>query len=102
MRGELDRWVNLSDTASAVSASGSDVGARDDPGPGRDSPDGTGDHLVYPFVKGLVYGLIIGSVLGFATCGLAFIVWYPLTVVDAILVANKLNRGQAIKEWEFF
>lgn len=53
-------------------------------------------------VKGLVYGLIIGSVLGFATCGLAFIVWYPLTVVDAILVANKLNRGQAIKEWEFF
>ena len=54
------------------------------------------------YVKGIVYGLILGAVLGFATCGIGFMIWYPLTLVDAILVAVKLNQGRAIKEWEYF
>lgn len=53
-------------------------------------------------VKGIVYGLILGSVIGFVTCGIGFLIWYPLTLIDAILVANKLNQGKAIKEWEYF
>jgi hypothetical protein len=53
-------------------------------------------------VKGLVFGLFVGSVFTYATCGLGFLIWYPLTLVDAILVAIKLNRGQAVREWEFF
>ncbi len=52
--------------------------------------------------KGLIYGLLLGSILGFATCGIAFLIWYPLTLIDALLVAQKLNQGKAIREWEFF
>jgi hypothetical protein len=52
--------------------------------------------------KGLIYGLLLGSILGFATCGIGLIIWYPLTLIDALLVAQKLNQGKAIKEWEFF
>ena len=54
------------------------------------------------YLKALIYGFLLGGILTFVSCGLAAIVWYPLTLIDAILVANKLNRGQAIKEWEFF
>ncbi len=53
-------------------------------------------------VKGLVYGLVAGLVFCYVTCCFGFLVWYPLTLIDAILVAMKLNRGQAVKEWEFF
>ena len=54
------------------------------------------------YVKAIVYGLFLGSALGFVTCGVALLLWYPLTLVDAILVAVKLNQGKAIREWEFF
>ena len=53
-------------------------------------------------VKGLVYGLLVHGVLGLVTCGLTYIISYPITVVDAILVAVKLNRGEPVKEWQFF
>lgn len=53
-------------------------------------------------VKGLVYGLLISGLLTLVTCGLAAIIVYPLTIVDAIMVANRLNRGEAVKEWQFF
>ena len=53
-------------------------------------------------VKAIVYGLIICGLATFVTCGIAAALLYPLTLIDAILVANKLNQGKAIKEWEFF
>jgi hypothetical protein len=53
-------------------------------------------------VKGLVYGMVLGGVITAVTCGLGAMVWYPLTVIDAIIVAVKLNRGERIKEWQFF
>ena len=52
--------------------------------------------------KGLVYGLLIHGFLALVTCGLTAVVSYPLTLIDAILVAMKLNRGEAVKEWQFF
>ena len=54
------------------------------------------------YVKAIVYGLVLGIVLTVVSCGFGFMIWYPLTLVDAILVASKLNQGRAIKEWEFF
>lgn len=53
-------------------------------------------------VKGLVYGLLIAGAASLLTCGMAALVFYPLTVIDAIMVANRLNRGEAVKEWQFF
>ena len=53
-------------------------------------------------VKGLVYGLMIHGILGLVTCGITFVISYPLTLIDAILVAIKLNRGEAVREWQFF
>lgn len=53
-------------------------------------------------VKGLVYGLLISGAVSLLTCGMAALVFYPLTVIDAIMVANRLNRGEAVKEWQFF
>lgn len=52
--------------------------------------------------KGLIYGLLAGTVIGMLTCGVGWIILYPLTVIDAIMVANRLNRGESIREWQFF
>lgn len=54
------------------------------------------------YIKGLVFGLLVGGVVTTVTCGLGVIAWYPLTLIDAILVAIKLNRGERVKEWQFF
>lgn len=54
------------------------------------------------YAKAILYGLIACWVISLATCGLAATILYPLVIIDAILVALKLNRGQAIREWEFF
>lgn len=62
----------------------------------------TGMLLNRQIAKGLVFGLLAGGLLTCFTFGIGALIWYPLTMIDAILVANKLNRGQAIKEWEFF
>lgn len=52
--------------------------------------------------KGLIIGLLVPVVLAVCTSGISFLVTYPLTLIDAILIANKLNRGQAVGEWEYF
>jgi hypothetical protein len=54
------------------------------------------------YVKAIIYGLLICGLVSFVTCGFATVILYPLTIIDAILVAIKLNKGQAIKEWEYF
>ena len=52
--------------------------------------------------KGLIFGLVVSGVVSFLTCGLGLFLFYPLTVIDAIVVATKLNRGEPVKEWQFF
>lgn len=54
------------------------------------------------YVKGIVTLVGFGMIPAAVTCGLSAIVWYPLSVIDAILVANRLNRGEAISEWQCF
>ena len=54
------------------------------------------------YAKAILYGLVAGFGLALITCGFSALIWYPLTLIDAIMVAMKLNQGRAIKEWEFF
>ena len=52
--------------------------------------------------KGLLFGLLAGVLIGIFTCGYGLLLWYPIALIDAILVANRLNRGEAVGEWQFF
>ena len=52
-------------------------------------------------MKGLVI-LLISVVLAAFTCGLSIILTHPFAFIDAIMVAQRLNRGEAIREWQCF
>jgi hypothetical protein len=52
--------------------------------------------------KGLLFGLLGGIMFCTVTCGWGFFVWYPLVLVDAIIIANRLNQGQPVRDWQFF
>ena len=52
--------------------------------------------------KGLLYGLLGGILVGVLTCGFGLIIWWPLTAIDAIVVASRLNRGEPVGQWQFF
>lgn len=52
--------------------------------------------------KGLIFGLGLSVVIFIVTCGAGLAVWWIIMLVDAILVANKLNEGRPVREWEFF
>ena len=52
--------------------------------------------------KGLLFGLLGGMAVSVLTCGWGLIIWYPLTVIDAIVIACRLNRGEPVREWQFF
>ena len=52
-------------------------------------------------IKGLVFtaGAIL---LAIFTGGLSALVTYPMALIDCGILAGKLNRGQAIGQWEVF
>ncbi len=44
-------------------------------------------------------------VITYVSCGIGVIIWLPFWVVawvDAMLIANKLEAGRQVGEWEFF
>lgn len=51
--------------------------------------------------KGVVV-ILVSLMLAFFTCGLSLVVTFPLAVIDAALVAGRLDRGEAIGEWQSF
>jgi hypothetical protein len=53
------------------------------------------------YLKALVMFLVL---LGFsiATCGIACLFLWPVCVIDAYCIANKLNQGKPVGKWEFF
>ncbi len=51
------------------------------------------------YAKGVVWLLIV-VVLAFFTLGFSSLLTYPLGAIDAGLIAAKLNRGQAVRDWE--
>lgn len=53
-------------------------------------------------MKGLLFWLLGGIAVSIVTCGLGAIVVYPLMLVDTIMIANRLNRGEMVRDWQFF
>ena len=52
-------------------------------------------------MKGIA--ILLASILfGVFSGGISFLITWPLSVIDAYLIATKLNRGQAVGEWEWF
>jgi TM2 domain-containing membrane protein YozV len=52
-------------------------------------------------IKGVVI-LLSAMVLAVFTMGVSILVTYPLAAIDAGLIAARLNRGEAITEWQWF
>lgn len=52
-------------------------------------------------IKGVVI-LLSAMVLAVITMGFSILVTYPLAAIDAGLIAARLNRGEAITEWQWF
>lgn len=62
---------------------------------------GLGQMIMGQVKKGSL--LLIGSILlALMTGGISLFITWPLTVVDAYLIARKLREGQAVGYWEFF
>ncbi len=62
---------------------------------------GLGQMIMGQVKKGLTL-LIISIFLGIVTFGLAGFVLMIVATVDAVKIANKLQQGRAVEEWEFF
>ncbi len=52
-------------------------------------------------LKGVVV-LVAGIFLILATGGLGVFVVYPLSLVDVILIGNRLKRGEPVAQWQWF
>lgn len=52
-------------------------------------------------IKGMVMLLFV-LVLGFFTGGLSLFLTWPLALIDAYKIADRLNRGETITEWQWF
>ena len=46
--------------------------------------------------------ILLAVVGGTAICGVGYLPVWVIAVVDAPLVADKLNRGVSVGEWDFF
>ena len=52
-------------------------------------------------MKGLVI-LLVSVVLAVFTCGFSIILTHPFAIIDAVLIAQRLNRGEAVRDWQCF
>ncbi len=52
-------------------------------------------------IKGVVM-LIGGVFFTLITGGLGIFVVYPLGLIDVILIANRLRRGEPVGQWQWF
>ena len=53
------------------------------------------------YLKAVVMGLIAITV-GAITGGVSAVITWPVFLIDAGMIAGKLNRGEAVGKWEFF
>lgn len=52
---------------------------------------------------GKAFALLVGGVVLVAFTGcLGLLIWLALTFVDAMSIANRLNRGEPVRDWQFF
>ena len=62
---------------------------------------GTGQMYNGQIAKGVV--LLLGTfILGCATYGAGGIAGFIVAMIDAIMIAHKLNQGRYVGQWEFF
>lgn len=52
-------------------------------------------------MKGLVI-LVASVILAVFTCGFSLLLTHPFAFIDALMVAQRLNRGEAVREWQCF
>lgn len=52
-------------------------------------------------MKGLLI-LLASVILAVFTCGISLILTHPFAFIDALMIAQRLNRGEAIREWQCF
>ena len=62
---------------------------------------GLGQILLGQTIKGVVM-LIVALVLGALTGCLACLITFPVSAIDAYLIAKKMQQGKSVGEWEFF
>ena len=68
---------------------------------------GAGYFVIGQQTKGFVFCGITLLLVIFAivTCGLGIVLLVPyaiVVIIDAVLLAQRVNRGETIKEWQFF
>ena len=68
---------------------------------------GAGYFVIGQQTKGLVFCGITLLLIIFAivTCGIGIVLLVPyaiVVIVDAVLLAQRVNRGETIQEWQFF
>lgn len=63
----------------------------------------TGAGQIYnrQYVKGGVL-LVITIAFAFMTCGAFVCIAWPVLLIDAVLIASRLNRGEIVRQWQFF
>ena len=52
-------------------------------------------------MKGLLI-LVASVILAAFTCGLSILLTHPFAFIDALMIAQRLNRGEAVREWQCF
>jgi TM2 domain-containing membrane protein YozV len=52
-------------------------------------------------MKGLVI-LVASVILAVFTCGFSVLLTHPFAFIDALMIAQRLNRGEAVREWQCF
>lgn len=52
-------------------------------------------------IKGVIM-IVVALILGAATGCIACLVMWPISAIDAYMIASKLQRGESVGEWEFF
>ena len=53
------------------------------------------------YIKGVV--MLVGAMfLGIMTLGFAFLVTWPVSAIDGYMVAQRLQRGEVVGQWQWF
>jgi TM2 domain-containing membrane protein YozV len=52
-------------------------------------------------MKGLLI-LVASVILAVFTCGFSLLLTHPFAFIDALMIAQRLNRGEAVREWQCF
>jgi len=52
-------------------------------------------------IKGVVL-ILVSIVAAVITAGFSILLTLPVSILDAILIAQRLNRGETVRDWQWF